>query len=128
MVAAGGSQNIGTFRNASRRLSLAGGKAPSTLCTKDTVQNLAAAEDNMSEVESRSFQRLAGKMLRHSMGGPTIQLEMAMVVSGMWKPTVGAIARLMQVIHHCIGRPRLSWKFKIDPADVGSACGCGPRV
>ena len=76
-------------------LGLVGGKARSTSGTTDTLKNLADAEDSLSEVESKSFQRLAGKMLYHSLHDPTIQFDMAMLISGMCQPTVGAMARLM---------------------------------
>ena len=71
-------------------------KAPSTPGTKDTVKNLAEAEGSLTEAESKNFQRLAGKVLRHSSDDPTIQSEMAMVMLGMGKPTFGAMARLMR--------------------------------
>ena len=50
-----------------------------------TVKNLTEAEDSLSEVESRNFQRLVGKMPCHSLDDPTIQFEMAVVMSGMCK-------------------------------------------
>ena len=46
----GGSQSPGRCRNASRELGSAGGLAPSAPGTKDTVRNLAEAEDSLSEV------------------------------------------------------------------------------
>ena len=52
-------------------------------------QNLAEAEDSVSEVESKNFQ---------SLDDPAIQFEMAMVLSGRCKPTVGA-ARLRPLPH-----------------------------
>ena len=51
----------------------------STLATKDTVKNLTEAEDR-------------------TLYDPTIQLGMDMVMSGVCKPTVGAMARLMRVM------------------------------
>ena len=41
------------------------------------------AEDSLSEMESKNFQKLASKMLYYSLDDPTIQFEMAMVMSGM---------------------------------------------
>ena len=78
------------------------------------MKNLAEAQDSLSAVESKNFQRLALKMLHHGVDDPTIQFEMAMVMSGMCKPTVGAMARLMRVIRYCIDKPTLSWRFKLD--------------
>ena len=89
-------------------LGLAGGKAPSTLGAKDTLKNFAEAEDSLSEVESESFQRLDCKIPHHSKGDPTIQFELAMVMSDMYKPSVGAMAGLMWVMRNCIDRPTLS--------------------
>ena len=76
------------------------------------MKSLAEAEDSLSEVDSMHFQRFLGKMLHHSLDDPTIQFEMAMVMPGRCKPTVGAMARLMRVIRYCI--PALSWRFKLD--------------
>ena len=67
-----------------------------------------------SEVEPKNFQRLAGKMLYHSLDDPTNQFEMAKVMSGMCKLAVGAMASLMRVIRCCTDRPRLSGRFKLD--------------
>ena len=92
-----------------------GGKTPSTPGTKDTPKNLAAADDSLSEVESKNSQRQAGKMLCHSSDDPTIQVEMAKVMSSMCQPTVGGMARLMRVMRHSIDRPRLSGRFKPQP-------------
>ena len=94
-------------------LGLAGGKAPTTLGTKDTVKNLDEAEDSLSEVEPKNFQRLASKMLYHSLDDPTIQFQMAVVLSGMCKPTVGAMARLMRAKRCCIDRLTLSLEVQV---------------
>ena len=53
-------------------------------------------------------------MLYHSLDDPTIQFEMARVMSGMCKPTVGATARLMRVMRYFIDRPTVSWMFKLN--------------
>ena len=68
---------------------------------------------------------MAGKTLYHSLDGPTIWFEVAVAISGICKPTIGTMARLMRVIRHCIDRPTLSWRFKLDkpPAEVGGASG-----
>ena len=92
-------------------LGLAGGKAPSSPGTIDTVKNLAEA-DILSEVESENSQRLDGKYA-HNLGDPTIQFEIATMISGVCKPTIGAMIRLMR-IRCCIDRPTLSWRFKLD--------------
>ena len=78
------------------------------------MKNLAEAEDRLSEVESKNFHRLASKMLHHSLEDPAIQFEIAMVMSGMCMPTVGAMARLMRVTRYCIDRLTLSWRIKLD--------------
>ena len=78
---------------------LAGGKAPSTPGTKATMKNLADAKVSLSVVESENFQVLA--MLCHRLDDPTIPFEMAMVKSGMRKPTVKTMARLIRVIRKC---------------------------
>ena len=57
------------------------------------VKNLGEAEESLSEVESKNVQRLAGKVLYDRLYDPTIQFEM--VMSGMCKPTVGSMTRLM---------------------------------
>ena len=79
-----------------------------------TVKNLAHAEDSVSEVESKNFQRLEGKMRNHNLDDPAVRVEMAMVMSDMRKPTVGALARLMPVVRFCADRPTLSWRVKLD--------------
>ena len=65
-------------------------------------------------MESKNFQRSVGKMLYDCLDDPASEFAMAMVTSGMCKPTVGAMARLMRVIPHCIDRPTFSWWFKLD--------------
>ena len=65
-----------------------GASTLSTPATKDTVKNLTEAEDR-------------------TLDDPTIQLGMAMVMSVVRKPTVGAMARLMRVMCYCIDRPTL---------------------
>ena len=44
-------------------LGLTRGEAALDACTKDTVKNLAEAEERLSEVESKNFQRLAPSQL-----------------------------------------------------------------
>ena len=53
---------------------------------------------------SKNCHRLARKMLHHSFDDATIQVEMAIVTSGMWRSKDGAMARLMRVIRRCIDR------------------------
>ena len=94
-------------------LGLAGGKAAPTPGTKDTVRNLTDGEDTLSEEEGKKFQRLAGKMLYHSLDDPTVQFDMAMVMSSMSTPTVAGMARLVWVVRHCVDRPTLSGRFEL---------------
>ena len=86
-----------------------GGKAPSTLGTKDTVKNVAEAEDSLSEVETKNFQRLAGKMLHQCSGSKRRHGDI-----GLCKLIVGAMARLTWVIRQCIDKQMLSWGFNLD--------------
>ena len=95
-------------------LGLAGDEAPSTPGTTDTVKNLVAAVDSLSEVESKNLQRLAGMRIYRSLDDPTCQFQMTMVMSGMCKPTVGTTARLMRAMHCCIDRQTLSRRFQLD--------------
>ena len=67
MLLTGGNQAPGTCRNASE-LSLPGGKAPSTLGTKNTVKNV----------------QVSGRLC-HSLDGPTIHLDV-MVMLPICKP------------------------------------------
>ena len=67
------------------------------------VKNLAEAEDSLSEVASKNFQRL----LRHSLDDLAIRFEMDMM--RMCKPTVGAVAMVMRVVRSWIDSPTLSW-------------------
>ena len=75
-----------------------------TCATKNTVRNLADAEDSLSEVESVNFQRLTDKMLDHRLDDLTNQLEMSMVMS----------VRLTRVIRFSTDRPPFSWGFRLD--------------
>ena len=113
------------------QLGSVGGKAPSTPGTTDTLKNLADAEDSLSEVESKSFQRLAGKMLYHSLDDPTIQFDKAMLISGVCQPTVGAMARLMTAWRSHGGsslkNPRKRWQcwwLRTTPQMRRHACAC----
>ena len=98
-------------------LGLAGGKAPSTLGTEDTVKNLAEAEDGVSEVEPKIIQRLGGKMIHHSSDDPTIQFEIVgYVQANNWSNGKGDAGDA--------DRPTLSWKFIPDRPSRSLQCGC----
>ena len=47
------------------------GMAPLTLDTRDTVKNLADAEDGLPVVEAKNFQTLACKILHEQLGRPS---------------------------------------------------------
>ena len=75
------------------------GKVLSTSDMQDFVKNLADAEGKPRKVESKEFQRYS-----------TIQIEIVMVITDMWGPTVGAMARLMRVMSCCNKKPTSSWR------------------
>ena len=60
------------------------GAVPVTFKHKDEY---VEAEDSLSDMDSKNFQNLAGKMLYHSSDDSTIQFEMTMEMSGMYKPS-----------------------------------------
>ena len=74
----------GHFRERIEELGLTGGKAASTSGTKDTAKNLADAEDEPRNVESKAFQWWTSiKMIFHCLDDSTIHFEMVMVISDM---------------------------------------------
>ena len=75
--------------------------------TKDTVKNLADAEDELDESEKKFFQSCAGKLMYHSIDDPRVQFETCMVMSGMARPRVMYKARLWRAVRYLAGAPRV---------------------
>ena len=63
MVLSGGNHDLKRVQEFNEELGLAGGKSPSTPGANDTVKNLAEAKDSLSEVDLKTFLRVAGKKL-----------------------------------------------------------------
>ena len=62
-------------------------KVETVLVTFRHKDKYVEAEDSLSDMDSKNFQNLAGEMLYHSLDDSTIQFEMTMVMSGMYKPS-----------------------------------------
>ena len=92
-------------------MGLNGCKPVTTPGTKDTVKNLADAEDELDESEKKFFQSCAGKLMYHSIDDPRVQFETGMVMSGMARPRVMDKARLWRVVRYLAGAPRVEWRF-----------------
>ena len=106
-----------TRARSTEELGLVGGKAPSTPGTTDTLKNLAEAEDSLSEVESSSFQRLAGKMLYPQLGRPDDSVRHGHVDIGHVQATGRSNGKADD-------RQAISWRIKLDKPQSG----CGPRL
>ena len=87
MVPTGGSPDSMRVQERIQALALTRCSGPWTHGDNDAVKNLDEAEDTCRKLS-----------LDHILDDPTIQFEVATVMSGMCNPAVGVVARLMWVI------------------------------
>ena len=99
-------------------MGLKGCKPVTTPGTKDSVKNLADAEDELDKYEKKFFRSCAGKLMYHSIDDPRVQFETCMVMSAMARPRVMDKARLRRVVRYLAGAPRVEWRFQYQKQGV----------
>ena len=86
-------------------------KGAPTPITKATGRGRRDIDDTLNETDAQTFRQAAGTGLYMSIGRPSLQFAMSVVMSGMCEPKVVHQLRVVRVARYVLQHPGETWLF-----------------